>query len=109
VRAGTAESLLKADFGKPPHALIVPGRLHFMEADALVASPGRTRSSSGGTSEAWPQLRGGRRARSSAGTSRHDRVFAAMEQRPGRRELLKRMDENISLSKIYLSYSKYYL
>jgi len=40
VRAGTAESLLKADFGKPPHALIVPGRLHFMEADALVAFAG---------------------------------------------------------------------
>ena len=39
-----------------------------------------------------------------------DRVFAAMEQSPpSDGELLKRMDENISLSKIYLSDSKYYL
>jgi len=32
---GTAEQLMKKDFGKPPYCLIVPGQLHFMEEDAL--------------------------------------------------------------------------
>jgi diphthine synthase len=32
---GTAEELLKADFGGPLHSLIVPGELHFIEEDAL--------------------------------------------------------------------------
>ena len=36
VKAGSAESLLSVDFGPPPHTIIAPGRLHFMEADALV-------------------------------------------------------------------------
>lgn len=40
VKAGTASTLLEVDFGESPHALIVPGRLHFMEADALVAFAG---------------------------------------------------------------------
>ncbi len=40
VRAGTAAALAGDDFGKPPHSLIIPGRLHFMEADALVAFAG---------------------------------------------------------------------
>lgn len=35
IRAGKAGELLETDFGEPPHALIVPGRLHFMEAEAL--------------------------------------------------------------------------
>lgn len=39
-----------------------------------------------------------------------DRVFATMiRSPPGDAALNKRMDENISLSKIYLSDSKYYL
>lgn len=33
--SGTAASLLDVDFGKPPHSLIVPGKLHFMEEEAL--------------------------------------------------------------------------
>lgn len=33
--SGTAEKLLKADFGEPLHSLIVPGELHFVEEDAL--------------------------------------------------------------------------
>ena len=33
--SGTAEQLLKADFGEPLHSLIVPGELHFVEEDAL--------------------------------------------------------------------------
>lgn len=33
--AGKAKELLKADFGGPLHSLIVPGKLHFMEEDAL--------------------------------------------------------------------------
>lgn len=32
---GTAEKLMKKDFGQPPFCLIVPGELHFMEQDAL--------------------------------------------------------------------------
>src|SRR3989338_5221690 len=31
----SAEDLMKIDFGKPLHSLIVPGELHFMEKDAL--------------------------------------------------------------------------
>jgi len=33
--AGTAKELLEADFGAPLHCLIVPGKLHFMEEQAL--------------------------------------------------------------------------
>ncbi len=40
VKAGTASSLSEEDFGRPPHVLIVPGKLHFVEADALVAFAG---------------------------------------------------------------------
>ncbi|MEM3420685.1 MAG: diphthine synthase [Candidatus Hadarchaeum sp.] len=35
VRADRAEKLQREDFGPPPHLLVVPGRLHFLEADAL--------------------------------------------------------------------------
>ncbi|MEM4188814.1 MAG: diphthine synthase [Candidatus Hadarchaeum sp.] len=35
VRADRAERLHGEDFGVPPHLLVVPGRLHFIEAEAL--------------------------------------------------------------------------
>lgn len=35
IKAGTAEKLLKEDFGKPLHCLLIPGKLHFMEEEAL--------------------------------------------------------------------------
>jgi len=35
IRAGTAASIAKADFWATPHALIIPGCLHFLEAEAL--------------------------------------------------------------------------
>ena len=35
IKAGTARDLLKYNFGKPVHCLIVPGKLHFMEEEAL--------------------------------------------------------------------------
>ena len=35
IKAGTAKELLKFNFGKPVHCLIVPGKLHFMEEEAL--------------------------------------------------------------------------
>lgn len=35
IKAGNAEKLLKEDFGKPMHCLIVPGKLHFAEEEAL--------------------------------------------------------------------------
>jgi diphthine synthase len=35
VRANRADRLSGEDFGPPPHLLIVPGRLHFLEAEAL--------------------------------------------------------------------------
>jgi diphthamide biosynthesis methyltransferase len=28
-------AIKKEDFGKPPHCLIIPGKLHFMEEEAL--------------------------------------------------------------------------
>ena len=33
--SGKISSLAKIDFGKPPHTVIIPGRLHFTESDAL--------------------------------------------------------------------------
>ena len=36
VKAGYLEEVLDYDFGAPPHTLIFPSRLHFMEAEALV-------------------------------------------------------------------------
>jgi len=35
VRGGRAEDLVSFDFGPPPHSLVLPGSLHFMEAEAL--------------------------------------------------------------------------
>jgi diphthine synthase len=35
VKAGTITQLENYDFGKPPHTLIFPAKLHFMEAEAL--------------------------------------------------------------------------
>ena len=35
VRADKAGNLMKADFGKPPYSIILPGKLHFVEAEAL--------------------------------------------------------------------------
>jgi len=35
IKAGTAKELLSFDFGKPVHCLIVPGKMHFMEEEAL--------------------------------------------------------------------------
>jgi diphthamide biosynthesis methyltransferase len=35
IKADKVSKLSKLDFGPPPHALIVPGKLHFMEAEAL--------------------------------------------------------------------------
>jgi diphthine synthase len=39
-RAGKVEKLLKEDFGGPPHSLVIPGKLHFMESRALVKFAG---------------------------------------------------------------------
>lgn len=33
--SGKISSLAQTDFGKPPHTVIIPGRLHFTESDAL--------------------------------------------------------------------------
>lgn len=35
IEAGSASRLLKVDFGRPMHCLIVPGQLHFVEEEAL--------------------------------------------------------------------------
>ncbi len=35
-KADFVKQLQKFDFGKPPHSLVFPGKLHFMEAEALV-------------------------------------------------------------------------
>ena len=36
VKADSLERLLSYEFGDPPHTLIFPGKLHFMEAEALI-------------------------------------------------------------------------
>jgi diphthine synthase len=33
--AGKISSLIKTDFGRPPHTIVLPGRMHFTEHDAL--------------------------------------------------------------------------
>jgi diphthine synthase len=40
VKADFVEKLLRHDFGEPPYTLIFPGKLHFMEAEALIAFAG---------------------------------------------------------------------
>ena len=40
VKAGYLEDLMNHDFGAPPHTLIFPGKLHFMEAEALIVLAG---------------------------------------------------------------------
>ena len=35
IKAGSLKDVANYDFGKPPHCLIVPGRMHFMEEEAL--------------------------------------------------------------------------
>jgi len=40
IRADTADNLKTQDFGEPPHAIVAPGRLHFMEEEALKALAG---------------------------------------------------------------------
>ena len=36
VKADFLKELLRYDFGEPPHSIIFPGKLHFMEAEALI-------------------------------------------------------------------------
>ncbi|MEM2368561.1 MAG: diphthine synthase [Candidatus Bathyarchaeia archaeon] len=40
VKAGFVDELLHYDFGGPPYSLIFPGKLHFMEAEALMVLAG---------------------------------------------------------------------
>ncbi|MGQ9726698.1 MAG: diphthine synthase, partial [Candidatus Bathycorpusculaceae bacterium] len=40
VKADFVKELLNYDFGKPPYSLVFPGRLHFMEAEALISLAG---------------------------------------------------------------------
>ncbi len=40
LKADYVERLLREDFGDPPHSLIFPGQLHFIEAEALVVLAG---------------------------------------------------------------------
>lgn len=36
VKADKVKALQKSDFGAPPHTIVFPGKLHFMEAEALI-------------------------------------------------------------------------
>jgi len=40
IRAGYIKDLIDEDFGSPPHCIILPGKMHFMEAKALVKIAG---------------------------------------------------------------------
>jgi diphthine synthase len=40
VKAGYVQDLISFDFGGPPHSIIFPGKLHFMEAEALIVLAG---------------------------------------------------------------------
>ncbi|MBX5326730.1 diphthine synthase [Candidatus Bathyarchaeota archaeon A05DMB-4] len=43
IKADYVKDLLQHNFGDPPHALVFPGKLHFMEAEALVSLAGAPR------------------------------------------------------------------
>jgi diphthine synthase len=43
-KADSLERLLNHEFGDPPHTLIFPGKLHFMEAEALIVLAGAPKS-----------------------------------------------------------------
>jgi len=45
VKAGTLKELESYDFGGPPHTLIFPGKLHFMEAEAMKVLAGASEES----------------------------------------------------------------
>lgn len=49
VKAGSASDLMCFDFGKPPYCIIVPGKLHFVEAEALHVFCGAPRKLVGST------------------------------------------------------------
>ena len=40
VHADSIEKLRRWDFGPPPHSIVIPGNLHFMEAEALITLAG---------------------------------------------------------------------
>ena len=40
VKADSVKKLLNYDFGEPPYSIIFPGKLHFMEAEALIVLAG---------------------------------------------------------------------
>lgn len=44
VRAGKGEALKHVAFGDPPHTIVIPSKLHFMEAEALQAFSGASNS-----------------------------------------------------------------
>ncbi len=48
VSAGTLDDLLTTDFGPPLHTIVVPGKLHFLEEDALRVFAGRKSPSQSG-------------------------------------------------------------
>lgn len=51
VVAGTFAELAKKDYGQPPHSLIVPGKLHFTEAESISTNLGLEESKVRGNSE----------------------------------------------------------
>ena len=44
VKADKAGNLVRADFGKPPYSIILPGKLHFVEVEALQLMAGASRA-----------------------------------------------------------------
>ena len=40
VKAGYIKEVITHNFGVPPHSLVFPGKLHFMEAEALITFAG---------------------------------------------------------------------
>lgn len=44
VKTDKAGNLMKADFGRPPHSIILPGKLHFVEGEALQLLAGASRA-----------------------------------------------------------------
>ena len=109
MKAGKVESLQLYDFGSPPHSIVIPGKLHFMEAEALQVLAGAERSdleehlseASFMTEDAKERSR---RYLAAVETALSELKPTAMPAIIARRDV----ERVVEVSKRYLSDSKYY-
>ena len=106
IKGGRVKNLLDLDFGPPPHILIVPGRLHFVEEEALKVLAGCSDEDLKDRERYTEDLR----ARTERYIRGSERVLAELRLLP----LPVRVDEPlvreiIGYAGMYLKDAKYYL